>query len=207
MKAWIVIFPAALMACQFIQKNVKDPAVNLYRRGSCVSIDIPPITLTPARTAAERQLIGEDQEIEKDGWLLASARSTSRTSEADGVRDARRIYREQAILEFYEEPLREYARAGILGEDLDQGLVSIMPEHVSPRSGRFRSPEEVEQARRVAVEINRSRSYLVDYHLKRGKETANPESAAFVENLKSSYGRNTRPGDWAVRRGAWTRQR
>lgn len=206
MKSWILILPAVL-ACQFVQKNVKDPAVNLYRRGSCVSIDIPPITLTPARTAAERQLIGEDQEIEKDGWLLASARSTSRTSEAEGVRDARRIYREQAILEFYEEPLREYSRAGILGEDLDQGLVVLVPEQIAPRTGRFRSPEEVEQARRVAVEINKSRSYLVDYHTKRGKETANPQSAAFVENLKSSYGRNTRPGEWSVRRGAWTRQK
>lgn len=207
MKSWIVILPAALAACQFVQKNIKDPAVNLYRRGSCVSIDIPPITLTPARTAAERQLIGEDQEIEKDGWLLASARSTSRTSESEGVREARRIYREQAILEFYEEPLREYARAGILGEDLDQGLVLLVPENVSPRTGRFRSPEEVEQARRVGVEINRSRSYLFDYHAKRGKETGNPQTAAFVENLRSSYARNARPGDWTVRRGAWVRQR
>lgn len=207
MKRLVLCLIPVLAACQFIQKNVKDPAVNLYRRGSCVSIDIPPITLTPARTAAERQLIGDDQEIEKDGWLLASARSTSRASEADGVREARRIYREQAILEYYEEPLREYARAGILGEDLDQGLVVVVPEHVAPRTGRFRSPEEVEQARRVAVEINKSRSYLFDYHAKRSRDSASPQAQAYLENLKASFGRSARPGEWSVTRGSWNRMK
>jgi len=167
----ISIVPIFFLAasCSFIQSNIKDPAVNLFRRGSCFSIDIPPITLTPARTAAERQLIGEDREIEKDGWLLASARSTTRANDSGALRDTRRLYRELAVIEFYENPLRQYAREGVLGEDSVSGKVVLVPEQYSPRTGRFRSPEEIQGALRMADEINQSRFYLLQYYIKREK--------------------------------------
>ncbi len=196
-----------LMSCSFLQKNVKDPAVNFYRRGSCVSIDIPPITLTPTRTAAERQLIGEDRDVEKDSWLLASARSTTRPEEARVLQEARRIYREQAVLEFYEESLREYARAGVLGEKVDSGEVVLVPENVAPRSARFRSPEEIELARRTAAEINKSRSYIIQYYIKQEKEKPGGDPAEVEKTLRESFLRGLRPGDWIQSAGSWTRQK
>ncbi|HNN58069.1 MAG TPA: hypothetical protein PKK45_04585 [Leptospiraceae bacterium] len=197
----------AFASCAFLQKNLKDPAVNLYRRGSCVSIDIPPITLTPARTAAERQLIGEDREIEKDGWLLASARSTTRAEESVVLQESRRIYREQAVLEFYEESLREYARAGVLGEDTDRAEVVIVPERIAPRTARFRSPEEMDLARRTADEINKSRSYIIQYYLKQEKEKPGSDVSLVEKSLRQSFLKNLRPGDWVMSNGNWIWQK
>lgn len=201
----ILSFPILLLNCAFVQKNIKDPLTNFGRRGSCVSIDIPPITLTPQRTSAERQLIGEDREIEKDGWLLASTRSTSRTNENVSLQDSRRVYREQAILEFYAEPLRQYARAGVLGEIVDEGRVTVVPEIYAPRTGRFRSPDEVEAARRVGEEINRSRAYLLQYFMKKEKEKGGDVSSV-EKALKASYLKQVKPGEWILA-GSWTRQR
>ncbi|MCE9597137.1 MAG: hypothetical protein K8S54_04140 [Spirochaetia bacterium] len=207
MKSFIFLFtlPILLVGCTFLQKTFKDPATNFLRRGSCLSIDIPPITLTPQRTSAERQLIGEDREIEKDGWLLASTRSTSRTNETVAIQDSRRVYREQAILEFYAEPLREYARAGVLGEVVDEGKVTIVPEIYAPRTGRFRSPDEVEAARRMGEEINKSRSYLLQYFLKKEKEKGSDVSSA-ERAFKAAYLKDVRPGEWILA-GGWTRQK
>jgi hypothetical protein len=37
----------------------------------------PPITFTQSQTAAERQMIGENKEIESDGWLLSSIKTSA----------------------------------------------------------------------------------------------------------------------------------
>jgi hypothetical protein len=41
----------------------------------------PPITFTQSPTAAERQMLGDGKDIEKDGWILSSIRSSSSGSE------------------------------------------------------------------------------------------------------------------------------
>lgn len=46
---------------------------------SCISIVVPPVTLTGNKTAMEKQIIGEKAELEKDVWMVASTRSTSQS--------------------------------------------------------------------------------------------------------------------------------
>ncbi|HNN80312.1 MAG TPA: hypothetical protein PKL30_15605, partial [Leptospiraceae bacterium] len=41
----------------------------------------PPITFTQSQTAAEKQMVGEDKELEKDGWLISSIKTSSSGSD------------------------------------------------------------------------------------------------------------------------------
>ena len=48
--------------------------------GSCqalINFKVPPFTITNAQTAAEKQMVGEDRDLEKDGWLVSSIQSSS----------------------------------------------------------------------------------------------------------------------------------
>ena len=49
---------------------------------NCFSTLKPPaITFTQSQTAAEKQMIGEDKELEKDGWLISSIKTSSHGSD------------------------------------------------------------------------------------------------------------------------------
>ena len=161
---------------------------------SCIAIDLPPITLTPSRTAAERQLIGENVEIEKNGWLIASARSVhtlpgnqaSGKSEESGPEDPlRQYYREMSVLDFYRDVLDRLKTDGILGES-DQGKVLPVPESISPRIGKYRNPGEVDHALRIAKEVNRSRESVFRYLQ---KKEGDPD-------LRKRFLQQTRKGEW-----------
>ena len=72
--AWLIvlILGVASLACSSTSTpRVLTPATDFLtdQLGKCtvVSVDLPPITLTQARTAAERQLIGEEKELVQDG--------------------------------------------------------------------------------------------------------------------------------------------
>ena len=47
---------------------------------SC-TVRLPAITFTQSGTAAEKQMIGNDKEIEKDGWILSSVKTSALGSE------------------------------------------------------------------------------------------------------------------------------
>ena len=115
--AFLSLLFLALSSCRVFQAT-GDAFGSLVRTGSCISIDLPPITLTPERTAAERQLLGEEQELEKDGWLIASAQSSlpyekSPVADARGLpEEIRRLHREEDLLRFYEEWVRRPRSTG-----------------------------------------------------------------------------------------------
>ncbi len=155
--------------CAVVQ-SVRDPVEKLLRRGACISVDIPPITLTPERTAAERQLIGTEGEIEEDGWLIASAQSASATAEiresgaapvtgTSEFRSQNRRYRiESEVIEFYYPLVLKYRRAELLGEGYD-GRLRVVPTSLS----RARFSEESDTAVEVAGEVNRARLWIADF--------------------------------------------
>lgn len=152
--------------CKLAQR-VKQPAERLIKQGSCIAIALPPITLTPERTAAERQLIGEDRELEKNGWLIASARSTAapggRALALDPKTAAgiRRLYQEIGVVEFYGDLVREYQAGLVLGRGRD-GRLYVVPNQ-GLRKDRFRNPEEVRRASVIAGEVNRARDWIQAY--------------------------------------------
>jgi len=181
-----------------VSQKLADRATGFYRRGSCVSVDIPPITLTPARTAAERQLIGKEALLEEDGWIVASAKNApgpGKQGESDELEEVRRLYRERSVLEFYEEKIKELRLAGILGESFD-GTLKPVPERLSPRTGKYRYPFETQNAIRIAQEVNRSRKWIYEYQLKIEKKKATSDPDSIRENFLSIYRKSARPGEW-----------
>ena len=189
----------AATSCKIFDRTTQ-PIRRLYKQGSCIAIDLPPITLTPERTAAERQLIGEDRELEKNGWLIASARSTGPAGSAsvpggDPTGALRRYYEEVGVLEFYEDLVREYRAGGMLGEGRD-GRLHVVPGNRRQRPERFQSPEEERRARVVATEVNRARGWIRAYRARQ------PDAIRDIP-LKT----DTRKGEYYQdERGRWVRR-
>lgn len=134
------------------------------RRPSLIAVDVPPITLTPARTAAERQLVGERQDIEPDGWIIASSVSSVRgsdnkTATERETENVKEIYRLTGFLEFYQPYVDEYKSAGVLGESFN-GLLAYVPDSINKKPERYRNREEIEYARTTAERVNQVRIRL-----------------------------------------------
>lgn len=196
-----------LLLC-FVQcsalESVRDPALKFLRRGSCISVDIPPITLTPARTAAERQLIGEEGDIEQDGWLIASSQSApyyrqaAGGAEATGVAPEERRYQiEQGVLEFFRDPLLRYRSEGILGEAFD-GRVLLVPESAGGRRSGVRWQEEIDTARAIAEEINRAREWIATFERRQAEARGDRNAADRERELRGRFYQEAqaRSGEW-----------
>lgn len=192
-----------LNQCTVLQ-NIQSPLMRVIRRGSCIAIDIPPITLTPARTAAENQLIGKQVSIEPDGWLIASAQSSALTStqhaNQKGFARLKRFYIETGTLDFYSRAIQLYKKSGLLGESF-QGTLEALPVHKLT----IKQKEDLMQERKIAIEIaeevNLARMWLWNYKAK-GKK--NEQGIIAAEQNK--YYQTVRPGEWEKgKSGQWTK--
>ena len=105
----------------------------VYVSWQCCSIVIPPVTLTGQKTAIEKQIIGEQTEIEKDVWMVSSAKTTSKANlelendekKARENRDNSYTYRAFAILEVYGDSLARLKADRVVGEN-NKGYVSSL---------------------------------------------------------------------------------
>ena len=194
----VLFFPV----CAVLQP-VTEPTEKIVRRGSCISFDIPPITLTPVQTAAERQLLGENIEIEPEGWLIYSAQSSAYRSKSSqkgannkGLRvpvELRRYYIEVGVLEYYEKTVSDYRTRQILGEGFD-GKLRLVPYSFSRQAKK----EERDIAVKVSQEVNRSREWLYRYHLKKSGAKEAKAVLALREKWLHRYFRSAvkRTGEW-----------
>ena len=97
------------------------------------AIIIPPITFTGTKTATEKQIIGEQTELEDDVWMISSAKTTSEVdvgSDEELVVKRRAIEKENkhmylafSILDIYSEYLAELKKDRVVGEN-SKGLLS-----------------------------------------------------------------------------------
>ena len=184
----------ALSGCA-VFRQLSDPVTGVLKRGSCISIDLPPITLTPERTAAERQLIGENRELESQGWLIASSQSSRKFSRGDSsppeLENIRQLHRERGVLDFYRDLVIEYRNRGIFGEGLD-GRVVVMAHGEE----RLRSRAEIRKVRTIADEVNRARMHIYKYYRERESKKRSPDYALVEKRHLGRY-RETAP------RGVW----
>ncbi len=205
-----LIFLWILVAeCTLVQ-SFTDPVTGILTRRSCISIDLPPITLTPERTAAERQLIGEDREIEENGWLIASAQSSrryQRTGTDKSLGRVRRLYREQSVLEFFDEQVREYRNNELLGETAS-GRLAVVPGSIAGRRGKYRTGAELRKAEETARQVNRARLWIYNYYRVVESRKSSPDMNAVVQRYQRRYLADAPRGIWirdAQQR--WTRKR
>ena len=217
----VSLLPLLLISqsCVLLQP-ITEPTERILRRASCISFDIPPITLTSEQTAIERQLLGEEVQIEPKGSLLSSSQSTSHISRSIAKEEGktsletkstklssyllRRYYVERAILKYYEKTLRYYRSEQILGEGFD-GRIRLVPFALS----RGRREEERDLARKLASEVNRSRVWLHKYHLRQEKEQRSlAETQKKYKEYLASYFEEAKEqsGEWIyTAKGKWSR--
>ncbi|EMO25843.1 hypothetical protein LEP1GSC170_2013 [Leptospira interrogans serovar Bataviae str. HAI135] len=100
---------------------------------NCV-IKSPLITFTQTQTAAEKQMIGEDRILEKDGWLISSVKNSSAGAEVwkkdfSGENYAlgdQNILMSLKALAYLAPEIRTWKEEGFLAEGLD-GKLRINP--------------------------------------------------------------------------------
>ena len=172
---------------------------------SCCSIVIPPVTLTGEKTVIEKQILGEEREIEPDMWLLSSARtSTLEKIERELTEEERKkLFQEDylrfqaiAILEVFEEKLALLKKDGVVGEN-QEGLITNLLEVEEVRkelpdkilekyNPRYEKDPEKGKPYRMLIatvkEINRARKLLAKAYLLR-KKREDPKYEAKLEDI------------------------
>ncbi|EMY78989.1 putative lipoprotein [Leptospira weilii serovar Ranarum str. ICFT] len=107
--------------------------VSVWFLSGCI-IKSPLITFTQTQTSSEKQMIGEDRILEKDGWLISSVKTSSAGSEvwkkdfsgdnyAGGDKD---ILMSLRALAYLAPEIKTWKEEGFLAEGLD-GKLRINP--------------------------------------------------------------------------------
>lgn len=128
----------------------------------------PPITFTQTATAAEKQMVGEDKDIEKDGWILSSIRTSAtgsriwkresldRTIDYPDYDDE--IYSALRKLAYFSGEVHEFRKKGFIGESAN-GSLKVNPNYkTSIYYKEF--PEKQKRINLVLAEVNQTRSFL-----------------------------------------------
>ncbi len=198
---------AILIACLLVStggcaalRKLTDPVTGLLKRGSCISIDLPPITLTPERTAAERQLVGENRELEPNGWLLASAQSASRygqesTRASRTLAEVQRLHREEAVIEYYAEFLLDLLGKGALGETSD-GLLAVVPAGFLGAEAARITRSDLRRAQTVLAEVNEARQWIYTYYRDRDAKSEAPDPERVRRLYLRAYWERAPIGTW-----------
>ncbi|PJZ68964.1 DUF1318 domain-containing protein [Leptospira perolatii] len=141
------------------------------------TIKAPLITFTQTQTAAEKQMLGEDRSLEKDGWLIASIKTSSSGSEIwekDLVREEfsapedKTIYIALRTLAYLARELREYSQAGFTAEGLD-GKIRVNPKISETGMDKaFSKPELKKRIQELIKIANENREIVVQGRLKKG---------------------------------------
>lgn len=164
----------------------------------------PPITLTKTLTAAEKQMIGEDKELEKNGWVIASIKSSS-----TGAEDWRNFQEESTnqteleeskkILVYSSFEIYRLKKEGILGESLSGNLEFVNLPKDLPDKERLESLVKL---------TNQARNKLREIQVSSNKPKLSTEELKKLEqNLKLEYWRTVEHGMFFEEsKGVWKKK-
>ncbi len=179
-----------------------------------INVKVPPITITNAQTAAEKQMVGEDRELEKDGWLLSSIQSSSNGSqsmakESEGLdsKDSLEYGHYQRLI-YLNPEVRKFKFHGMIGET-PGAILKLNPESKSlPHYADYQIPEKSKRVLDVIQLTNESRKILIEKQidLERKKGGTEEEIVKLKQNLQDSYLKNVNKGEFFENKsGKWER--
>ncbi len=150
----------------------------------CCSIVIPPVTLTGSKTAIEKQIVGEQEDLEKDIWLLASAKTAQNVQEGstrDGETvvppDVSLMYEALMILDAYSDSLVGLKKDGVVGESNKGEIINLFGVSAITLSDKLKAkynPElenELDEGKpyrtliSTVSEVNRARGMMIDAYI------------------------------------------
>jgi hypothetical protein len=173
---------------------------------SCISITPPNIVITGERTAIERQITGEYQELEKDAWIVASAPTSVNRTGSDEIAAGGdpELLRALKVREFHKEKIRAYKDEGALGEGYD-GYVAYI------KNSRYENDSHnKELLMKLVSEENLARKTIFLHGLIQGGKTdPGPEDLAeFGRAFAVEQAALVRKNDWIQdKNGIWSQKK
>ncbi|MGE8721765.1 DUF1318 domain-containing protein [Leptospira terpstrae] len=177
---------------------------------SLFNLKVPPITITNAQTAAEKQMVGEDRELEKEGWMIASIQSSSNgrsnreklaTEDSDPDIKAHRIR-----LNYLTPEVKTYKMHGMIGET-PAGLLKLNPLASGlPNCAQYEIPAKRKRVEDVVLFFNESRKIIWDKEIlnqkKKGKKEE--ELIKYKQSLVEDYYKSVSTGEYyETTNGRW----
>lgn len=191
------------------------------------TIVVPPVTITGQKTATEKQIIGEQTELEKDVWMISSAKTTEHVDLDNKPKEVRKSMAEEnantyrAFLKFdlFTPYLTQLKKDRVVGEN-NKGFVSnlftekvAIPEDMQkkysaehadePELGRpyrtlLQTVKEINEARTLAA-----RGYVASQ--KRANKDFKATEKEVLATQKDKYQQAALKGEWIqAADGTWT---
>ncbi len=131
MKFKVIFFIIILWSCSTVTEVVnpmQNPLTSWIFDKSCLSVDLPPITLTSEKTALEKQILGDKTELLPNGWLITSTDYVSPLKEK-GLASRPEIEESLEILIVYKDMVEYYMIYEYIGID-KKGNLLIVPQNL-----------------------------------------------------------------------------
>ena len=184
---------------------------------NCTTLRPPAITFTQSQTAAERQMIGEGKDLEKDGWIISSIRTSASGSDIwekeildkeipEGELDEV-SYTALKRLAYLAKDVRDFKKKDFIGEAQD-GLIKINP---LLNESRFKKefPENKSKIEELLKLVNESRKIIYENKLQR-LSNANLKEQELLkkkDTLLLTYYQTVEDGEYyEAKRGKWGRK-
>ncbi|HNR88286.1 MAG TPA: DUF1318 domain-containing protein [Spirochaetota bacterium] len=173
---------------------------------SCLEISPPDIHMTGEKTVIEKQIVGDYKELEKDAWIISSARTNVQRTKGAGpaVTGDEELFRAMKIREFHQSKLRTYKNEGAIGE-ANTGLVAYL------NAAPYESDRDLKRLLMIFIEEeNKARRAIFRRSLVKSG-VATPDDAAlagFGRAFAEEQRALAKPNDWIQdARGAWTKKK
>lgn len=186
---------------------------------NCFSTLKPPaITFTQSQTAAEKQMVGEDKELEKDGWLISSIKTSSSGSD-EWKKDAllyeesefkdKDYYTVLSVIAYLAPEVKMYKSKGLLGEGLNGLLQNPKISLDKSILDEYSAPAKKNRLEEVTRLINESRAKIYETRVLSLTKSEKPkeEIAKIKEKILLSNYNNIETGEYfEISKGNWTKK-
>lgn len=177
-----------------------------------INFKVPPFTITNAQTAAEKQMIGEDRDLEKDGWLVSSIQSSSGANGARSVSPSSGEDPEFSghlmRLNYLAPEVKRYKAHGMIGEGYGGVLKNNPLASSSPFFAQYDLPSKRKRIDDVINLINESRKIILDKQVEAERKKGKKEEdlKIFRQSLVDGYQKIVTKGEYfEASIGKWER--
>lgn len=174
---------------------------------SCFSLlKPPPITFTQSQTVAEKQMLGDNKELQPDGWLISSTKTS-----ALGPIEWRKEYREEfenpkdgeeyrLLLKiiFHTAPeIKNLKQLKYVGENME-GSLSILEAKRDPKFDKiYRKEEQKKRANELIQLVNKTRMRIKELLVQNKKVNMILHNKSFPAEIGEYY--EERKGIWIIK--------
>jgi hypothetical protein len=175
------IFLMGIISCSTINEVVnplQNPLTSWIFDKSCISVDIPPITLTSEKTAIEKQILGEKTEISPDGWLIISPNYVANFEPQSTIEPE--LKKNLFTLSLYKDAVEYYIIREYIGID-EKGNLLVVPEKLR----NFNDYKHIRVAKELIDIMNQNKNIIYQYYLQKDKKIAEDFINQYIKTFQS----------------------